>query len=157
MARYRRIRALLTDFFVLFMLRLTLDAQRRHGTGLEPLERNLAPARFADPERALGDAVERFVDFLEQLLFALLEPEHEVLIGHGRGLIAQVRQVLAPDHQPLTDHHPRFVEEGLPLLLQLATNLREISLFGRSGRGRPFRPPPGGCWFFFFWGSPPPP
>src|SRR5204862_701161 len=71
-----------------------VNALRRVRDRLEPLLRDRLAAGLADPERALGDSLERALDCLQHLLGVLLERVVDLAIeGRGRRLAEVVVRV----------------------------------------------------------------
>src|SRR5215831_6490205 len=97
-------RALPADLLFLLLERLTSDTEGGYWPSLEPFVRNDLFASFTDPIYVLVHAIKRFVDLLEQLLFAFLDPHRKILIRFCRRLIADICQrfLVLPIGKPLT-------------------------------------------------------
>src|SRR5215472_11277162 len=77
-------RALPADLLFLLLERLTGDTEGGYWSSLEPFVRNDLFASFTNPIYLLVHAIKRFVDLLEQLLLAFLDPHREILIWFFR-------------------------------------------------------------------------
>ena len=117
-------------FFFFFLLRFTLNAEGGHRTSLEALIRNLLPTPLANAVRVGRDPIKRFVDFLEQFLLALFQPQLEVRIDFGGGLIAQVWK--GGEFWTIRQRSARFLKQFYSLLIKILADL--IIFPSRLGR-----------------------
>ena len=86
-----RHRTLLRDLpFPQFVQRLAIDAKRRGGSGLEPFQADLHAAAFAITVFAPVDLADGFVDFLDQLAFAVTVAQFQGNVGFLAGTIIGV-------------------------------------------------------------------
>lgn len=97
-------RAFPADLLFLLLERLTSDTEGGYWPSLEPFVRNDLFASFTDPIYLLVHAIKRFVDLLEQLLLAFLDPHREILIRLRCRLIADICEcfLVLPIGKPLT-------------------------------------------------------
>ena len=89
-----------------FLFGLALDALGRHRPRLEPLDRDLLTAGFADPVGAVLDPLERLLDLLDQLALAVADAEQEIAVGLQRGPVGRVGEVLVGESSSPTRCRP---------------------------------------------------
>ncbi len=109
----------------MFLKGLARDTERGHGPGLETLIGDLLFTAFTNPIDIFAQPVKRFIDLLEELLLPFFDAHREILIHFGGRLITDVGKCLRPFafRQPFT----RFIQDGLPLLLQLTPDCAVFS------------------------------
>src|SRR5262249_49194749 len=112
--------------FLLLLLFLAADAERRHRPGLEALRRDRLLAALAHPEGPVLDPREGLLDLLQQEFLTVSEAKHHRLGVFAGGQVDLVREVVGVEVRLLHESLLGALEKGrlavlehLPVALQI--------------------------------------
>jgi hypothetical protein len=109
-----------TTLFQLFLLFLTLDAERGYRPGFKPFLGDLSSAVFADTKGSLVNTIESLLDLHNKLPFPVANPQEEIPVGFPGRPVGGVRKITCGQ---------RGIIDRLGGLLQKSLHLLQKKLF----------------------------